>query len=128
MLKLTRLDHRVVAINPDHIQWVEANPDTTLCLLGDRKIIVRESLDEVCDRYVAVRSRIGCTTPIAVQPQPQAGSRRPGSPSGRPMGPYGARSSQFPPAPVPMIVDDSPESNGSPYRNSYPPASRNGGE
>ena len=26
MLKLTRLDHRTVAINPDHIAWVEATP------------------------------------------------------------------------------------------------------
>ena len=122
MLKLTRLDHRVVAINPDHIQWVEANPDTTLCLLGDRKIIVRESLDEVCDRYIAVRSRIGCTQPIGIAPTPQ-GSRRPGSPSGRPNGPY-ARPSSFPSAPAPQIVDDSPASS-SPYRNSYPPS---GGE
>jgi len=119
MLKLTRLDHRVVAINPDHIQWVEANPDTTLCLLGDRKIIVRESLDEVCERYVAVRSRIGCTQPIGIAPTPAAtGSRRPGSPSGH------ARPSSYPSAPAPVIVDDSPES-ASPYRNSYPPS---GGE
>ncbi len=68
MLKLTRLDHRVVAINPDHIAWVEATPDTTLCLLGDRKVIVRESLEEVIDRFVAARARVA----------PERTSRSPG--------------------------------------------------
>jgi flagellar protein FlbD len=116
MLKLTRLDHRVVAINPDHIAWVEATPDTTLCLLGDRKIIVRESVDEVCERFVVARSRLGCSSPLGIQPGPMTGSRRPGSPSGRPPGPH-ARSSVFPPAPAPVVIEDIPDSK-SPYRNS----------
>jgi flagellar protein FlbD len=59
MMKLTRLDHRTVAINPDHVAWVEANPDTTLCLYGDRKIIVRESLDEVIDLFTEAQKRMG---------------------------------------------------------------------
>lgn len=97
MLKLTRLDHRIVAINPDHIAWVEATPDTTLCLLGDRKVIVRETLDEVIERFVAARSRVGCTT-IGVTPMPvSTNSRRPGSLSNRPSG--------YPSAPAPRIVD-----------------------
>jgi flagellar protein FlbD len=59
MLKLTRLDHRTVAINPDHIAWVESTPDTTICLLGDRKVIVLESLEEVVQRFVTARARLG---------------------------------------------------------------------
>ncbi len=59
MLKLTRLDRHVIAINPDHITWVEATPDTTICLAGDRKIIVRESLDEVVERFIEVQRRFG---------------------------------------------------------------------
>jgi len=95
MLKLTRLDHRTVAINPDHIAWVEATPDTTLCLLGDRKIIVRETLDEVVDRFVAARARLGCS-PIGIPAMPPSSSRRPPSPSGRP--------AAHPSAPAPRIV------------------------
>jgi len=88
MLKLTRLDHRTVAINPDHIAWVEANPDTTLCLLGDRKIIVRETLDEVIDRFNAARAKMGGSAPInipSVPPPSGSGSRttlQPSKPSG----------------------------------------------
>jgi len=110
MLKLTRLDHRTVAINPDHIAWVEANPDTTLCLLGDRKIIVRESLEEVCERFVAARARMGCGNPVIV-PNSSMAPRR----SQRPSGSFSRTISSFP---APSIVDDPTEY---PYRGSYPP-------
>lgn len=102
MLKLTRLDHRTVAINPDHIAWVEATPDTTLCLLGDRKIIVRESLEEVVERFIAARTRVGCTS-IGITPVPESSnSRRPSPYSGRPS----MRISNVPSSPTPRVIDD----------------------
>lgn len=58
MLKLTRLNQQVVAINPDHIVYIDVAPDTTLRLLNGDKLIVRESLDELIDRYVEFRRRI----------------------------------------------------------------------
>lgn len=58
MLRLTRLNHHVIAINPDHIAWAEAMPDTTLSLLGGEKILVLESLDELIEKIVAYRQRI----------------------------------------------------------------------
>jgi flagellar protein FlbD len=70
MLKLTRLDHHTIAINPDHIAWVEATPDTMLCLVGDRKIIVRESLDEVVERFIEVQKQIGRPTAAALHVAP----------------------------------------------------------
>jgi flagellar protein FlbD len=87
MLKLTRLDHRTVAINPDHIAWVEATPDTTLCLIGDRKIIVRESMEEVIERFMTARARMG-GGPLSIPslPPPSSHGRRqtlqPSRPSG----------------------------------------------
>ncbi len=58
MLKLTRLNRHTVAINPDHIVVVDVSPDTTLRMLSGETIIVRESLDEVIDSYVALRRRV----------------------------------------------------------------------
>lgn len=58
MLKLTRLNRSVVAINPDHVSFVDVSPDTTICLVGGEKIIVRESLDELIDLVVAFRARV----------------------------------------------------------------------
>jgi flagellar protein FlbD len=63
MLKLTRLNHGTVAINPDHICWVDVSPDTTICLLGGDKIIVRESLEELISRVIDFRRSLrvgGC--------------------------------------------------------------------
>ncbi|MEO8876155.1 MAG: flagellar FlbD family protein [Polyangiaceae bacterium] len=63
MLKLTRLNNNTVAINPDHIGWVDATPDTTLFLLNGEKIIVRESLDELIDAVIAYRRLVRMTEP-----------------------------------------------------------------
>lgn len=102
MLKLTRLDHRTVAINPDHIAWVEANPDTTLCLLGDRKIIVREPLDEVIERFNAARAKGGGGHPMNIPSMPPPSSS--GRGSGRPNGAF-SRPSLHPAIPAPSIID-----------------------
>ncbi len=55
MIKLTRLNHSILAINPDHIVAAEASPDTTLVLLGGDKLLVRESLDELIERVIEYR-------------------------------------------------------------------------
>jgi flagellar protein FlbD len=58
MLKLTRLNNHVVAINPDHIGWADTTPDTTLFLIGGEKIIVRETLDELIAGVIEFRRLI----------------------------------------------------------------------
>lgn len=59
MLKLTRLNHQLVVVNPDHIYEVEATPDTTLRLANGERMIVRETLDELIEKVVAFRRLIG---------------------------------------------------------------------
>jgi flagellar protein FlbD len=58
MIKLTRLNQHVIAINPDHIQSAEATPDTCLSLLGGEKVLVRETLEEVIAAMLARRRAI----------------------------------------------------------------------
>lgn len=58
MLKLTRLNRAPVAVNPDHISWIDVVPDTTLCLLGGDKLIVRETIDELIEQLVSYRRLI----------------------------------------------------------------------
>ncbi len=58
MLKLTRMNNNVVAINPDHIAWVDVLPDTTIRLYNGEKLLVRESLDELIEAYVSLRRQI----------------------------------------------------------------------
>ncbi len=63
MLKLTRLNHHTVAINPDHISWVEATPDTTLFLINGEKLLVRESLDDLIAAVIEYRRTVRMVEP-----------------------------------------------------------------
>jgi flagellar protein FlbD len=65
VIKLTRLNNHLVAINPDHIGWADATPDTTLFLIGGEKIIVRETIDELLESVVEFRRRIRMIEPCA---------------------------------------------------------------
>lgn len=84
MIKLTRLNQHTVAINPDNILWADASPDTTLCLVGGEKLIVRESLDELMERVASYQTslKVRATTGVFGRPG-QASSHTP--PGGTPV-------------------------------------------
>ncbi len=63
MIKLTRLNNHVVTINPDHICWADATPDTTLFLIGGEKIIVLETLDELIALVIEFRRKSRMSQP-----------------------------------------------------------------
>ena len=47
MIAVTRLNGSRFAVNPDLIERVQENPDTTLVMVGGATYVVRESLPEV---------------------------------------------------------------------------------
>ena len=47
MLLLTKMDTRKILINTRSIQTIESNPDTVIILSGGRKLLVKESLEEI---------------------------------------------------------------------------------
>ncbi len=47
IIELTKLDTRKILINADLIETVEANPDTVLVLQSGRKLLVKESPEEI---------------------------------------------------------------------------------
>ncbi|MBQ6587955.1 MAG: flagellar FlbD family protein [Butyrivibrio sp.] len=49
VLMLTKLDTRKILVNVQNIQLVEANPDTVIILGGGKKLLVKESLEEIYD-------------------------------------------------------------------------------
>ncbi len=73
MVRLTRLDGRVIVINSDLIEFVEVTPDTLVSLTTGKKIIVRESEEQVINKVAAFRRMCdaravpGCTTSTAEQ-------------------------------------------------------------
>ncbi len=83
MIKLTRLNQQTVAINPDHITWVEVSPDTTLVLIGGDKIIVRESLEELIARVIDFRRNVRQLEPLARLGAPEGDPPRTSAPPPR---------------------------------------------
>ncbi|MNS88577.1 Flagellar protein (FlbD) [compost metagenome] len=59
MIKLHRLNGSEFIINADHIEIVEATPDTVITLTNEHKWVVRETPDEVIERIVAFKRRTG---------------------------------------------------------------------
>ena len=58
MIVLTRLNDSQFAVNPDLIERIHANPDTTLVMVDGAKYIVTESMTEVIDMIAAFRAHI----------------------------------------------------------------------
>ncbi|MFC1692526.1 flagellar FlbD family protein [Candidatus Latescibacterota bacterium] len=50
MIKLTRINDSAIVINAEHIEFVEALPDTIVTMTNGQKILVKEPLDDVIER------------------------------------------------------------------------------
>ena len=58
MIILTKLDGTYFALNPDLIETVIENPDTTIHLTIKRFYIVKETMDEVVRKIIEYRKEI----------------------------------------------------------------------
>lgn len=70
MIIVTRLNDSQFAINPDLIERIHSNPDTTLVLVDGAKFIVTESITEVIDmiaRYRAYVISMARDVPMSIQ-------------------------------------------------------------
>jgi flagellar protein FlbD len=59
MIRVTRLNKKEFFINPHQIESIEVHPDTTLLMLSGKHVVVLEKVDEVLDRIIEYRRRIG---------------------------------------------------------------------
>lgn len=58
MIKVTRLNHQELVINADHIEFVEATPDTIISMVSGKKMVVSESVDEIIQRVIAYKQAV----------------------------------------------------------------------
>lgn len=58
VIQLTRLNGTRVYVNPDHVRSVEARPDTVITFEDGKKIVVKETPDEVAEKVIEFRGRI----------------------------------------------------------------------
>ena len=59
MIDVLRLDGKIYWVNPHMIEAMEATPDLTLTMLSGRKIIVRNSPEEIIQKIIEYRKQIG---------------------------------------------------------------------
>mgnify|MGYP001773098185 CR=1 FL=1 len=57
MIKVTRLNGQEIVVNADLIEYLESSPDTIIALTTGKKIMVKESVDEVIEKIIEYRRR-----------------------------------------------------------------------
>jgi flagellar protein FlbD len=72
MIVVTRLNGTQFAINPDLIERIHENPDTTLVTVDSAKYIVIESMTDVIDSIASFRARV---LVLASEPRPDEPAR-----------------------------------------------------
>ncbi|KGE73530.1 flagellar FlbD family protein [Spirochaeta lutea] len=59
MVPVTKLNGVLYYVNPHQIEYIESNPDTTLVMLSGKRLIVKESYEDIFQRIVDYRRLIG---------------------------------------------------------------------
>lgn len=57
MISLTRPNGTQFFINPELIQTVESTPDTVVTLSNSKKLIVRDTPQEIAERFIEYRRK-----------------------------------------------------------------------
>ena len=58
MIKITRINNSELTINNDLIEFIEATPDTTITMSTGKKIIAKESIEDIINKIVAFKGEI----------------------------------------------------------------------
>jgi flagellar protein FlbD len=58
MIAVTRLDKKLMYLNPDHIICIEETPDTVITLFNGNRYIVVDRVSAIISRIIAFRAKI----------------------------------------------------------------------
>lgn len=72
MIAVTRLDGASILLNLDLIVSIERTPDTLIALTTGDRLLVRDRPEELVDRIVAFRRRVGTPDPAFQDPARRA--------------------------------------------------------
>jgi flagellar protein FlbD len=57
MIKVTRINNSPLVINADLIEFVEITPETIICLTTGKKVMVKETSDEIIERVAEFKRK-----------------------------------------------------------------------
>jgi len=58
MIRVTRLNNQQFVVNADLVEFLESTPETIISMTTGRKIVIKESIDEVIERIGEYRRRV----------------------------------------------------------------------
>jgi flagellar protein FlbD len=58
MIEVTRLNGTRLYLNPDLVLSAEATPDTVITMTNGEKILVKETPDNLIERFIRLKQRI----------------------------------------------------------------------
>lgn len=59
MIEVMRLDGKVYWVNPHMIESMETNPDVTLVMLSGKKLLVKNSPQDIIEKIISYRKKLG---------------------------------------------------------------------
>ena len=67
MIHLTSLNGQAILLNADLVEVIRETPDCLITLATGRKIMVRESMEEVREKIIAYRQNLQGAYPVPVK-------------------------------------------------------------
>jgi len=58
MIKLKRLNEKEFIINCELIEFIEETPDTVITLTTGRKVLVKESIEEIINKVITYKRQV----------------------------------------------------------------------
>ncbi len=58
MIEVAKLNGETIMVNADHIETVEAHPDTTLVLRNEKRIVIKDAVPEVVRKVIEYQRSI----------------------------------------------------------------------
>ena len=59
MVTLHKLNGDIFVLNTSHIEKIEERPDTTITLTNENKYLVTESAEEIIEKIISFKKRLG---------------------------------------------------------------------
>ncbi len=61
MIELTKLNGKMIALNPDQMESIEMIPETKVVMMNGRYYIVQENMDEIVQKIIDYNLQAGRT-------------------------------------------------------------------
>lgn len=55
MIEVRKLNDQVMVVNSDYIEFIESTPDTVVTLTTGKKLVIKDTVDEVVKKVIQYR-------------------------------------------------------------------------